>query len=246
MSDTASVDRTSDDEVLRIEDLHVSYGRVEAIRGISFGIKRGSVTALIGPNGAGKSTLADTITGFKSYDRGRILFDGNEISGQSSPDLVGQGLIYCTESKDLFDYMTVRDNLDLGAYHRDVDTEQQREFVYDIFPRLAERESQVANTMSGGEQQMLAIGRALMSDPVFLILDEPSLGLAPVILEDISEGIEQIRAEGVTILLLEQNVTFAMDHADYVYLMENGQLQREGTTEALENDEYVRSAYMGG
>ena len=245
MNDTKSVDKGTDEQILNIQDLHVSYNSVKAIRGISLGIEPGTVTALVGPNGAGKSTLADAITGFKSYERGSIVFDETEIGDKSSPELVGQGLIYCTESKDLFDYMTVRDNLDLGAYCRDVDTGQQREFVYDIFPRLAERESQVANTMSGGEQQMLAIGRALMSNPRFFILDEPSLGLAPVILEDISEGIEQIRAEGMTILLLEQNITFAMEHADFVYLIENGTIERKGSPEELEDDEYIRSAYIG-
>jgi branched-chain amino acid transport system ATP-binding protein len=215
------------------------------LRDVSLDIGEGSFTAVIGPNGAGKSTLADTITGFKEYTRGSVTFKRREVGEQSQSDLVADGLIYCTESKDLFDYMSVRDNLDLGAYHRDVDVDERREFVYDLFPKLEERADQIAETMSGGEQQMLAIGRALMADPDFLILDEPSLGLAPVVLQDISAGIEQLKEGEMTILLFEQNITFALKHADYIYLMENGELERDGTPSEMEDDDYVRSAYIG-
>jgi branched-chain amino acid transport system ATP-binding protein len=244
MSDSTAESEATGETVLSIGGLFVSYGSINALRDISLDIAEGSFTAVIGPNGAGKSTLANTVTGFKEYTRGSVTFKGREVADQSQSDLVGDGLIYCTESKDLFDYMTVRDNLDLGAYHRDVDVDERREFVYDIFPKLEERAGQMAETMSGGEQQMLAIGRALMADPDFLILDEPSLGLAPVVLEDISDGIERIQ-DDVTMLLFEQNITFALEHADYIYLMENGELEREGTPSEMEDDEYVRSAYIG-
>lgn len=244
MSDVATTDEQTGETVLEIEGLFVSYGSINALRDITLDIERGAFTAIIGPNGAGKSTLADTITGFKEYSRGSVRFRDIEVSSQTAPEHVADGLIYCTESKDLFDFMSVEDNLDLGAYNRDVDVDERREFVYDLFPKLEERSDQMAETMSGGEQQMLAIGRALMSDPDFLILDEPSLGLAPVVLEDISNGIERIK-EDVTILLFEQNITFALKHADYIYLMENGELKREGTPSEMENDEYVRSAYIG-
>jgi len=244
MSDVATPDEQTGETVLEIEELFVSYGSINALRDITLDIDGGSFTAIIGPNGAGKTTLADTITGFKEYSRGSVRFRGTEVNSQTPPEHVADGLIYCTESKDLFAFMSVEDNLELGAYNRDVDIDERREFVYDLFPKLEERSDQMAETMSGGEQQMLAIGRALMSDPDFLILDEPSLGLAPVILEDISNGIEQIK-EDVTVLLFEQNITFALKHADYIYLMENGELKREGTPSEMENDEYVRSAYIG-
>jgi branched-chain amino acid transport system ATP-binding protein len=246
MSDTTTaVDEQPAATILSIDGLHVSYDSIAALQGISLDIDEGSFTAIIGPNGAGKSTLANTITGFKDYTQGSVQFKGVEVGEKKPPALVKEGLIFCTEAKDLFDFMSVRDNLELGAFARDVDVKKRRKLVYDIFPKLEERESQMANTMSGGEQQMLAIGRALMSDPEFLILDEPSLGLAPVVLEDISNGIEQIREEGVTMLLFEQNITFALKHADYIYLIENGELEREGTPEEMEDDQYIRSAYIG-
>ena len=231
--------------VLRAEDLGVSYGEVTALRGVDFHVEEGEIAAIIGPNGAGKSTLADAVTGHLPYE-GSVTYRGREVGDSEPSDLVTQGLIHCTETRDLFGHMTVADNLELGAYrHRD-DLAERRSFVYELFPTLEERGDQRARTMSGGEQQMLAIGRSLMSDPDLLILDEPTLGLAPVILEDISDGIEQIRAEGVTVLLCEQNVTFAMEHADRVYLLENGRFEREGVPETLRGDEYIRDAYLGG
>jgi branched-chain amino acid transport system ATP-binding protein len=235
----------SAEAVLRGDDLAVSYGEVAALRGVDFHVREGEIAAIIGPNGAGKSTLADAVAGHLPYE-GSVTYRGREVSESRSSDLVSRGLIHCTETRDLFGHMSVADNLDLGAYrHRDA-VGDRREFAYDLFPALAERTDQEARTMSGGEQQMLAIGRALMGDPDLLLLDEPTLGLAPVVLEDISDGIERIREEGVTVVLCEQNVTFAMEHADRVYLLENGRIEREGRPEKLRGDEYIREAYLGG
>ena len=231
--------------VLRAEGLRVSYGEVAALRGLDFRVEAGEIVSVIGPNGAGKSTLADAVSGHLPYE-GSVTYRGAEVSSAGASELVSRGLIHCTETRDLFGYMTVADNLDLGAYRHRADKEERLEFVYDLFPVLEERSDQNARTMSGGEQQMLAIGRALMSDPDLLLLDEPTLGLAPVVLDDISDGIEQIRDAGVTVVLCEQNVTFAMDHADRIYLLENGRFEREGAPETLRGDEYIRDAYLGG
>ncbi|ODR79523.1 ABC transporter ATP-binding protein [Haladaptatus sp. W1] len=230
--------------LVSVDDVHVSYGEVAALRGISATVAEGEIVGVIGPNGAGKTTLVETISGFHDYT-GNVGYRGQEVAGTSPSDLVAAGLVHCTESRDLFGYLSVEDNLELGAYRRRDDVAGRLEFVYDLFPTLADRSDQNARTMSGGEQQMLAIGRALMGDPDVLILDEPTLGLAPVILQDISAGLEAIRNSGVTILLAEQNVTFTMNHADRVYLLENGTIEREGDPEALQGDEYIRTAYLG-
>ncbi|WP_247008861.1 ABC transporter ATP-binding protein [Halorientalis litorea] len=243
-ADTAAVTETGRESVVTVSDLQVSYGKVQALRGVDLTVTEGEIISVIGPNGAGKSTLANTISGFKEYD-GSVEFRGAEVAGQNPDDLVSQGLIHCTESRDLFGFMDVADNLELGAYRRG-DVAERKAFVYDLFPTLEERKSQHANTMSGGEQQMLAIGRALMGDPDLLVLDEPTLGLAPVILQDISEGIDQIQEAGVTVLLCEQNVTFAMNHADRIHLLENGEIVREGPPEELRDDDYIRESYLGG
>ncbi len=235
---------TSGASVLSVSDLRVNYGKVQALRGVDLTVDEGEIVSVIGPNGAGKSTLANTISGFKEYD-GRVEYRGQTVSDRIPEDLVEDGLIHCTESRDLFGFMSVDDNLDLGSYRRG-DVKERKSFVYDLFPRLEERRDQEANTMSGGEQQMLAIGRSLMSDPDFLVLDEPTLGLAPVILEDISEGIQAIQDAGVTILLCEQNVTFALKHADRINLLENGEFVREGPPEEIRNDDYIRESYLGG
>jgi branched-chain amino acid transport system ATP-binding protein len=232
------------DAALAVEDLQVSYGKVAALRGIDLRVGSGEIVSVIGPNGAGKTTLAETISGFHDYE-GSVRYRGTEVGTRSTSDLVSEGLIHCTEERDLFGHMSVADNLSLGAFRRG-NADERREFVYDLFPALEEREDQHARTMSGGEQQMLAIGRALMGSPDLLILDEPTLGLAPVILEDISDGLERIREAGVTVLLCEQNVTFAMDHADRIALLENGELVREGAPESLRDDEYIHDVYLGG
>jgi branched-chain amino acid transport system ATP-binding protein len=236
--------RESTETVITCDDLTVSYGKVAALRGIDLQVGDGEIVGVIGPNGAGKTTLSNTISGFLDYS-GSATYRETEIAERSVHDLVESGLIHCTESRDLFGHMSVEDNLQLGAY-RHSESDDGLSFVYDLFPRLEERADQHARTMSGGEQQMLAIGRSLMGSPDCLLLDEPTLGLAPVILEDISDGIERIREEGMSILLCEQNVTFTIDHADRIYLLENGEITREGDPETMRGDEYIQDAYLGG
>jgi branched-chain amino acid transport system ATP-binding protein len=231
--------------LLTVENCSVSYGKVRALRDVSLQVEEGEFVSVIGPNGAGKSTLANAVSGFLDYE-GSIRYGDREVGDVSPRGLVQDGLIHCTEKRDLFGYMSVEDNLRLGAYRASDAVDDRLAFVYDLFPALEERTDQHARTMSGGEQQMLAIGRALMGEPDLLVLDEPTLGLAPVILENISEGIDEIRESGVTIVLCEQNVTFAMDHADRIYLLENGDLVREGAPEDLRGDEYIRESYLGG
>ncbi|WP_254832272.1 ABC transporter ATP-binding protein [Haloglomus salinum] len=233
--------------VLEAENVQVSYGKVTALRGVDLELAEGELVSLIGPNGAGKTTFCDTVNGFLPFG-GSVRFRGAEVGSVSRDELVDRGMIYCTEERDLFGFMDVEDNLRLGAYAIDDESyvEQQLEFVYDLFPRLEERTDQNARSMSGGEQQMLAIGRALMGDPDLLVLDEPTIGLAPVILEDISQAIDPIQEQGVSILLTEQNVTFALDHADRMYLLENGEVVKTGTPEELRGDDYIRETYLGG
>ncbi|PSP97719.1 ABC transporter ATP-binding protein [Halobacteriales archaeon QS_5_70_17] len=245
MATTDAAAPESAPDVLSTDDLRVTYGKVLALREIDLTVREGEVVSVIGPNGAGKTTLANTVSGFLDYE-GSAEYRGREVADRSVSDLVSEGLIHCTEKRDLFGYMTVDDNLRLGAYRHGEDADERLEYVYDLFPALAERTEQNARTMSGGEQQMLAIGRALMGAPDLLVLDEPTLGLAPVILEDISDAIEEINDEGVTVLLFEQNVTFAMNHADRIYLLENGEVVREGSPGELRGDDYIRESYLGG
>jgi branched-chain amino acid transport system ATP-binding protein len=243
----ASPDSESDvesgDTVLDIEGLSVEYGEVSALRDIDLRVGEGEFISVIGPNGAGKTTLVETISGLLEYE-GSVRYRGTEVATQSVSDLVSDGLIHCTEERDLFGYMSVEDNLRLGTYRRG-DTTERLEFVYDLFPVLEERADQRARTMSGGEQQMLAVGRALMGDPDVLLLDEPTLGLAPVIVDDLGEAIAELHAQGLTIVLAEQNSTFAMRHAERLYLLETGDIELSGTAEEFENSDYVRDAYMG-
>jgi branched-chain amino acid transport system ATP-binding protein len=265
---------SSSDQILTVADLKVSYGRISALRGISFDVDQGDFIAIIGPNGAGKSTLGDAISGFLDYE-GSITYRGNEVRDRmtaSATDImrrddatfgdrigtladryvtrgartmVNDGLIYCTETRNLFGNMTVENNLALGTYQRKGNVEDRRSFVYDLFPVLEKRHDQLARTLSGGEQQQLAIGRALMSNPRMLVLDEPTLGLSPVVCDDIAEALQQINNDGVTVVLCEQNVTFAMDLAEEVYLMENGRFARQGSPDDLQGDEYIQSVYLG-
>lgn len=230
--------------VLDVSDLHVKYDTVEALRGLNMYVEEEEIVGVIGPNGAGKTTLSDTVAGFKDYD-GALKYRGKEVQGRQPRDLVREGLIYCTERRDLFGFMSVEDNLRMGSYVDPEKEDEHLEFVYTLFSKLEERKKQNARTLSGGEQQMLALGRALMGDPDFLVLDEPTIGLAPLIIEDISHGIQEINESGVTVLLAEQNVTFTMNHADRVYLLENGEFVREGSPEDLSKDEYVSEAYIG-
>ncbi|GAB3683545.1 ABC transporter ATP-binding protein [Salinarchaeum chitinilyticum] len=236
----------ADDPLLAVEDVDVFYGKTQALSDVSLSVDRGEIVGLIGPNGAGKTTLLDAIAGFKAYD-GTITFDGKDVAALGTQAAVGEGLIYCTEDRDLFPYFSVHENLQMGAQARDdqENVEDDLEMVYDLFPRLEERREQEAETMSGGEQQMLAIGRALMGDPELLMLDEPTLGLAPVIVDDISDSIERLQDEGLTILLAEQNSTFALRHADRLSLIENGEIELEGSSAEFRDNEYVRDAYIG-
>ena len=234
------------DVALEAEGLEVTYGKVTALRGLDVIVTEGEIVSLIGPNGAGKTTFCNTASGFLDYG-GSVRYRGQEIAFVGQTALVDQGMVHCTEERDLFGYMDVEDNLGLGGYLRDDEViEERKEFVYELFPRLDERREQNARSMSGGEQQMLAIGRALMGDPDLLILDEPTLGLAPVILQDIAEALDPIVERGVTVLLTEQNVTFALKHADRIYLLENGEAVREGTPDELKGDDYIRESYLGG
>ncbi|CAI48827.1 ABC-type transport system ATP-binding protein (probable substrate branched-chain amino acids) [Natronomonas pharaonis DSM 2160] len=232
--------------MLEVDNVSISYGKTSAVSDVSLTVEEGEIVGIIGPNGAGKTTLLDAISGFKGYE-GSIRFGGEEIRGLTEQEIVQRGLVYCTEDRDLFPFFSVHENLLMGAQFReDRDAVQEDlEFVYDLFPRLDERRDQHAETMSGGEQQMLAVGRSLMSDPDLLMLDEPTLGLAPVIIEDIKEAIERLSDAGLTILLAEQNSTFALDHAERLCLLERGEITRQGDAETLKNDDYVRDAYIG-
>lgn len=245
MSGQTTKARAATDTVVEASDLSVSYGKVNALRGIDLTVNEGEIVSLIGPNGAGKTTFADTTAGYLPYT-GTVSYMGTEVSSIDQSTLVDDGLIYTTEKRDLFSFMDVEENLMMGGYRSRDTVGDLLEFVYDLFPRLEERRSQEAHTMSGGEQQMLAIGRALMGDPELLILDEPTLGLAPVIIDDISEALDPILDRGVTILLAEQNVTFALNHADRIYLLENGKVAKSGPADDMKGDSYIRDTYLGG
>jgi len=232
--------------LLELENVTIAYEKATAVNDVSLSVDEGEIVGIIGPNGAGKTTLLNAISGFKSY-QGSITFDGEEVSTFMEQDIVKRGLVYCTEKRDLFPFFPVHENLLMGAQFREdrKAVQEDLDMVYELFPRLAERRKQNAETMSGGEQQMLAIGRALMSDPDLLMLDEPTLGLAPVIIEDINEAIQTLTEQGMTILLAEQNASFAMAHAERLFLLERGEIARQGSAEELKNDEYVRDAYIG-
>lgn len=235
-----------DGPLLEVDSVDVSYGKTQALRSVSLSIDQGEIVGVIGPNGAGKTTLLDTIAGYKEYS-GSITYSGTEISSTTSQQLVTDGLVYCTEDRDLFPFFTVHENLQMGAQFRnDRDAVAESfEFVYDLFPKLDERREQEAHTMSGGEQQMLALGRALMSDPDLLMLDEPTLGLAPVIINDISDAIRRLQEAGLTILLVEQNSTFALRHAERLSLLEQGSIELSGRADAMRDNDYIRDAYIG-
>ncbi|WP_436348351.1 ABC transporter ATP-binding protein [Natronorubrum sp. FCH18a] len=234
----------SNEPILSVSDLTVSYGKVTALNDVNLEVQRGETIGVIGPNGAGKSTLVDTIGGFLEYE-GSVTYRGLEVAENDTPTLIENGLFYCTERRNLFGQMSVEQNLRLGSFLNDDGEEDRLAEVFELFPRLEERRTQEAESLSGGEQQMLSLGRGLMSDPEFLILDEPSIGLAPVVLQDISEALTSIRELDVTILLCEQNLTFALEHADRLALLENGRVQRSGTTAELQSDDLVES-YIGG
>lgn len=231
--------------LLKVMNLKVSYGGIEALKGISFEVEKGQIVTLIGANGAGKSTTLRAISGLVPIKSGTITYDGNVISGQQPQQIVSEGLCMVPEGRRVFPNLTVYENLKIGAYLRNDDITADVEHVYQLFPRLKERSWQLAGTLSGGEQQMLAVGRALMMRPRLLMMDEPSLGLAPLIIRNIFEIIETLHEEGITILLVEQNANAALKIADYAFVLETGSLGMQGTGQELLNDPGIKAAYLG-
>ena len=233
--------------MLKIENLHVSYGGIQALRGISLEVPDGKIVTLIGANGAGKSTTLRTITGLVKASSGSIQWNGEELLGRSIDKIVGSGIAMSPEGRRVFADMSVVENLRIGAYLRTdkAEIEKDVQWVYSLFPRLEERSWQLAGTLSGGEQQMLAVGRALMSRPKLMMLDEPSLGLAPLVVQDIFSIIGEINKQGVTVLLIEQNANMALKIADLAYVLETGNITISGTGAELLADEKVREAYLG-
>ena len=231
--------------MLKIENLNVSYGGINAVRDVSFSVKEGTIATLVGANGAGKSSILRSISGVVPPKSGSIRFLDKEIVGMSTEKIVSAGITLVPEGRRIFPDLTVLENIKIGAYLRKDSLDNDIAWVYELFPRLKERSWQMAGTLSGGEQQMLAVGRALMSRPKLLMMDEPSLGLAPLIVQDIFKIIKQINKMGVTILLIEQNANMALKTADYGYVLETGRISLSGTgAELLENEE-VKKAYLG-
>ena len=233
--------------MLEVKNIQVNYGKIIAVKDISVTVDKGEIVTLIGANGAGKSTTLRTISGLIKPKSGEILFNGKRIDGVPGHEIVGMGICHSPEGRRIFSRMTVKENLDLGAFLRNNKAEvaADMERVLDLFPRLKERIDQKAGTMSGGEQQMLAVSRALMGDPKLLLLDEPSMGLAPVLVELIFETILKIRQQGVTILLIEQNATAALEVADRAYVLESGMVKISGSAKELSADYKVTKAYLG-
>ena len=231
--------------LLYIKDLKVSYGGIEAIKGISLNVEKGEIVTLIGANGAGKSTTLRAISGLVPLKEGTITYDGQVISGQTPQKIVSEGIGMVPEGRRVFPNLTVLENLKIGAYLRKDDLTPDIEHVYQMFPRLQERSWQLAGTLSGGEQQMLAVGRAMMMRPKLLMMDEPSLGLAPLIVRDIFDIIREINRQGVTVLLIEQNANMALKAADIGYVLETGIITLRGTGADLLANESVKDAYLG-
>ncbi len=236
--------------LLTVEGLCVNYGRIEALRDVNFEVPEGRIVSLIGANGAGKTTTLKTISGLRPARSGRICFDGQDITAMPAHKRVQLGICQAPEGRGIFPGMTVRENLDMGTYvrkdRRSASVGEDRERVLELFPRLAERSSQSAGTLSGGEQQMLAIGRALMARPRLLLLDEPSMGLAPKLIQQIFEIITQINEQGTTVLLVEQNAVQALKRCSYACILETGSIVRDGTGQELAQDDSVKAAYLGG
>ena len=233
------------DVILGIKDLKVSYGGIEAVKGISFDVRQGEIVTLIGANGAGKSSTLRAISGLVKPSGGSISFEGQDITGKNPTDIVKQGVTLVPEGRRIFADLTVLENLRIGAYLRHDDLKDDIEWVYSLFPRLKERSWQAGGTLSGGEQQMLAVGRALMSRPKLIMMDEPSLGLAPIVVRGIFDIIREINKRGTTILLIEQNANMALQTADTGYVMETGRITLTGTGEELLKNEAVQAAYLG-
>ncbi len=234
--------------MLEVNDINVYYGAIHAVKGISLTVGDGEIVTLIGSNGAGKTTTLQTISGILTPKTGSIKFDGEELVGVPAHKIVGKGLVQVPEGRHVFSNMSVMENLDMGAYLRkDKDgIEKDRKRVFELFPRLYERRSQMAGTLSGGEQQMLAMGRALMSRPKTLLMDEPSMGLAPLLVKEIFSIIRNIHEEGTTVLLVEQNANMALSIADRAYVLETGRIVLSGTAAEMAASEEVRKAYLGG
>ena len=233
---------------LEIKDLHVFYGKIEAIKGVSVTVNQGEIVTLIGANGAGKTTMLKTVSGIRPVTSGQILFDGQDISKMPAHERVELGISQAPEGRGIFPGMTVLENLEMGKFFRasrKTEMDQDLEHVYHLFPRLKERLAQAAGTLSGGEQQMLAIGRALMQRPKVLLLDEPSMGLAPMMIQNIFNIITQINKEGTTILLVEQNAQQALQRAHRAYILEVGHVTKEAPAKDLLNDPAVKEAYLG-
>ena len=233
--------------MLKAEDLNVYYGPIHAVKGVSFEVKEGEIVTLIGANGAGKSTTLKTVSGLMRSRGGHIEFMDKNIAAAPAHKIVELGLAHVPEGRRIFTRMTVEENLDMGAFiKKNANVEQDKERVFEQFPRLKERRKQIAGTLSGGEQQMLAMGRALMSDPKLLMLDEPSMGLAPILVEQVFDIIIALHKAGTTILLVEQNAEMALSVADRAYVMETGRITLSGTGQELAASEEVQKAYLGG
>lgn len=234
--------------MLKIENLHVSYGAIHAIKGISLTVNDGEIVSLIGANGAGKTTILHTITGLISATQGKIEYDGVDLRKATPSNIVSMGLAHVPEGRHVFTRMTVEENLLMGAFYRKKSLSELGEdldSVYESFPRLKERQKQLAGTLSGGEQQMLATGRAMMSKPKLIVMDEPSMGLAPLLVREVFHIIEKMHESGITVLLVEQNAKMALSISDRAYVLETGHIAMEGDAEDLMNDDRVKKAYLG-
>ena len=232
--------------MLKVADLHVYYGNIHAVKGVSFQVEEGEIVSLIGANGAGKSTILKTVSGVLRAKSGSVSFLGQDITKVEAHKIVHRGLAHVPEGRRIFLKMTVMENLEMGAFTKNEVSKADIEKVFERFPRLKERQNQVAGTLSGGEQQMLAMGRALMSTPKLLMLDEPSMGLAPLLVEQIFDIIKTLHAAGTTILLVEQNAGMALEVADRAYVLETGRITLSGTGTELAQSEDVKRAYLGG
>lgn len=233
--------------MLKIEDLQVYYGAIHAIKGASLEVNEGEVVTLIGANGAGKTTILHTVTGLVKARSGHLEYDGHNLLSVSPHKIVSLGLAHVPEGRQLFTRMTVEENLLMGAYHRKDSAAIKYDLsrVYNLFPRLSERKSQISGTLSGGEQQMVAMGRAMMSQPKMIVMDEPSMGLSPILVRDVFRMIREMHELGITVLLVEQNASMALSIADRGYVLENGRITLSGTAEELMKDDRVRKAYFG-
>lgn len=231
--------------ILSIDNLKVNYGGIEAVKGISFEVEKGNIITLIGANGAGKSSTLRALSGLEKKADGKVIFDGKDITKKDTNEIVKDGLILVPERRRIFSNLTVYENLMMGAYLRKDDISEDLNWVYELFPRLKERTWQLGGTLSGGEQQMLAVGRALMSKPKLLMMDEPSLGLAPLVVQGVFDIIKEINKQGVTVLLIEQNANMALKIADYAYVLETGLVTFTGTGKELLNNDVIKKAYLG-